>query len=53
MYEWAVKGIIINLLPYYYHNPAVPSTRSYPTPGLLKDIPSVKTGQQLYTVLLL
>ena len=27
---------------------AVPSTRSYPTPGLLMDIPYVKTGQQLY-----
>ena len=28
---------------------AVPPTRSYPTPGLLMDIPSVKTaGQQLY-----
>ena len=30
---------------------AVPSTRSYPTPGLLIDIPSVKTGQQLYIIL--
>ena len=27
---------------------AVPPTRSYPTPGLLMDIPSAKTGQQLY-----
>ena len=31
---------------------AVPPTRSYPTPGLLMDIPSVKTGQQLYTIIL-
>ena len=31
---------------------AVPPTRSYPTPGLLMDIPSVKTGQQLYKTLL-
>ena len=28
---------------------AVPPTRSYPTPGLL--IPTVKTGQQLYTTI--
>ena len=27
---------------------AVPSTLSCSTPGLLMDIPSVKTGQQLY-----
>ena len=31
----------------------VPSTLSYPTPGLLMNIPSVKTGQQLYITLLL
>ena len=27
--------------------------RSYPTPGLLVDIPSVKTGQQLYTIIII
>ena len=29
---------------------AVPSPLSYPTPGLLMDIPSTKTGQQLYNI---
>ena len=41
---------LVPLVPLFYSLHAVPSTLSYPTPGLLMDITSIKTGQQLYTL---
>ena len=34
-----------------YYSVLLTVTTTYPTPGLLMDIPSVKTGQQLYITL--